>query len=224
VIAGAMAANRTASLTLVALCELLALAVWFSASAVVPALTAEIGLSQLNASLFTSAVQIGFVAGTLFSAVFTLSDRYDPRRLFSLSCVIAAVANAAILALDPTSIAVIALRFVTGICMAGVYPVGMKLVTTWARGDMGFMIGIVAGGVTLGSASPFLFNALGGVDWRFTLGAASASTKRVAANVLSALAAARPRASQRYQGMGCPCPYSQSVPCRHSTTIGLIEP
>jgi MFS family permease len=169
------AANRTASLTLIALCEVMALAVWFSASAVVPALTSEIALPALNAALFTSAVQIGFVAGTLCSAVLTLSDRYDPRRLFSLSCFVAAAANAAILLLDPASGAVIVLRFITGICMAGVYPVGMKLVTTWTRGNMGFMIGIVAGALTLGSAAPYLFNALGGVDWRFTLGAASVS-------------------------------------------------
>ena len=170
------AANRTTSLTLIAVCEVMALAVWFSASAIVPALTLEIALPTLNASLFTSAVQIGFVAGTLCGAVLTLSDRYDPRRLFSLSCFVAAAANAAILALDPASAGVIFLRFVTGICIAGVYPIGMKLVTTWTKGDMGFMIGIVAGALTLGSAAPYLFNALGGVDWRFTLGAASTST------------------------------------------------
>ena len=59
--------------------------------------------------------------------------------------------------------------------MAGVYPVGMKLASTWAKGDMGLMVGILVGALTLGSASPYLFNALGGVDWRIPLGAASVS-------------------------------------------------
>lgn len=170
-----MALNRTASLGLIAFCEVAAMAVWFSASAVVPALTAEVALSTLNASLFTSAVQTGFVVGTLVSAILGLADRFDARRLFFASCLVAAVANGAILLLDPADAAVIVMRFVTGTCMAGVYPVGMKLVTTWARGDMGLMIGILAGALSLGSASPHLFNALGGIDWRFTLGMASVS-------------------------------------------------
>lgn len=170
-----MGLNRTASLALIAFCEVAALAVWFSASAVIPALTAEVALPALNASLFTSAVQAGFVVGTLISATLGLADRYDARRLFFASCMVAAVANGLILLLDPTSALVIVLRFVTGACMAGVYPVGMKLVTTWAKGDMGLMIGLLAGALTLGSASPHLFNALGGIDWRFTLGMASVS-------------------------------------------------
>ena len=170
-----MALNRTASLALIAFCEVAALAVWFSASAVVPALTAEIALPALNASLFTSAVQAGFVMGTLISATIGLADRYDPRRVFFASCCVAAAANGAILLFDPASGMVIAMRFVTGACMAGVYPVGMKLVTTWAKGDMGFMVGILVGALTLGSASPHLFNALGGIDWRFTIGITSVS-------------------------------------------------
>ena len=170
-----MALNRTASLGLIAFCEVAAMAVWFSASAVVPALTAEVALSALNASLFTSAVQTGFVVGTLVSAILGLADRFDARQLFFASCLVAAAANGAILLLDPADAAVTVMRFVTGTCMAGVYPVGMKLVTTWARGDMGLMIGILTGALSLGSASPHLFNALGGIDWRFTLGIASVS-------------------------------------------------
>lgn len=170
-----MRASRVASLALIAVCEVAAMAVWFSASAIVPALTAEANLPALNASLFTSAVQAGFVVGTLISAILGLADRFDARRLFCASCLIAATANAIILFLDPASAAVIVMRFVTGACMAGVYPVGMKLVSTWARADMGLMIGILAGALSLGSASPHLFNALGGIDWRFTMGAASVS-------------------------------------------------
>jgi MFS family permease len=67
------------------------------------------------------------------------------------------------------------LRVLTGICMAGVYPVGMRLAATWAKGDMGLMVGILVGALTLGSAAPHLFNAFGGLDWRPTLAASSAS-------------------------------------------------
>ncbi len=151
------------------------MALWFSASAVIPSLTAEYGLSGFTQSLLTSSVQAGFVAGCLTSAVLGLADRLDPRRFFMAAALIAATANFAILLVEPTSAWVMLFRFVTGACMAGVYPVGMKHVSTWVAGDMGLMVGLVAGAVTLGSAMPHLFNALGGIDWRFTLAAASAS-------------------------------------------------
>ncbi len=151
------------------------MALWFSASAVVPALRAEIDLPAGIASLFTSSVQAGFVAGTIVSALLGLADRLEPRRFFMWSAFAAAGANALILMIEPASATTIVLRFVTGVCMAGVYPVGMKLASTWAKGDMGLMIGVLVGALTLGSAAPHMFNALGGIDWRFTLAAASVS-------------------------------------------------
>ncbi|MDH5410205.1 MAG: MFS transporter, partial [Alphaproteobacteria bacterium] len=161
-------------------------ALWFSASAVVPSLKADIGLDGTTASLFTSAVQAGFVVGTLVSAFFSLADRIDPRRFFMAASLAAAIANAAILLVEPTSFTVIILRFATGICMAGIYPVGMKLATTWAKGDMGYLVGLLVGALTLGSAAPHLFNALGGIDWRFTLGAASISALVASVGILFA--------------------------------------
>jgi len=148
---------------------------WFSASAVIPSLVAEFGLSNFMQAAFTGAVQVGFVIGCLASALLGLADRVDPRRFFAASAATGAAANALLLVVDPVSIAAPLLRVVTGICMAGVYPVGMKLASTWAKGDMGLMVGLLVGALTLGSASPHLFNAFGGVDWRVTLGAASVS-------------------------------------------------
>ena len=170
-----MRTGRGASLALIAFCQIAAMALWFSASAVVPALRAQVGLDDATASLFTSAVQAGFVAGTLLSALLTLADRIDPRKFFMASAIAASAANAAILLVEPTSQFVIVMRFATGACMAGIYPVGMKLATTWARRDMGFLVGLLVGALTLGTAMPHLFNALGGVEWRFTLAAASLS-------------------------------------------------
>ena len=165
---------KAQSLAVLAMCQVAAMALWFSASAVLPSLQAEYALTADEASLFTSAVQAGFVAGTLLSAVLGLADRIDPRRFFMAATLLAAAANGVILLVEPTSFTVVLCRFVTGACMAGVYPVGMKLATTWADGDMGLLVGLLVGALTLGSASPHLFNAFGGLDWRFTIGAASA--------------------------------------------------
>jgi MFS family permease len=162
-------------LSLLALCQVAAMALWFSASAVVPALTKEFALSGFQQSLYTSAVQAGFVVGSLASAFLGLSDRLEPRRFFMAAALIASAANALILVIGPTSPWVVLLRFLTGVSMAGIYPVGMKLASAWAKGDMGLMVGLLVGALTLGSATPYLFNALGGLDWRFTLAAASTS-------------------------------------------------
>jgi len=160
-------------MTIIAVCQVMAMALWFSASAIIPALAAEFRLSNFQQATLTSAVQVGFVIGCLASAVLGLADRLELRRFFAASAAIAAAANALLLVVDPRSALAPLLRLLTGICMAGVYPVGMKLAATWARGDMGLLVGILVGALTLGSALPHLFNALGGVDWRIPLGAAS---------------------------------------------------
>jgi len=175
---------------IIAVTQVAAMALWFSASAVVPSLAAEYGLSNFMQAAFTGAVQVGFVIGCLASALLGLADRVDPRRLFAVSAAVGAGANALLLAVHPASVAAPLLRVLTGVCMAGVYPVGMKLAATWAKGDMGFMVGLLVGALTLGSASPHLFNALGGVNWRITLGAASASA--LAAALLIGLAGIGP--------------------------------
>jgi MFS family permease len=161
--------------SLAALCaaQVLALSLWFSATAVVPSLRQSVSIDDFSASLFTSAVQAGFVAGTLVSALFGLADRFDPRRLFTIAALVACAANALILVVPPTSPLTPLLRFATGAAMAGIYPVGMKLAATWARGDLGLLVGMLVGALTLGSAAPHLFNALGGVDWRATIAATS---------------------------------------------------
>jgi MFS family permease len=170
-----MAEGRRLSIFLVTIAVVASVALWFSASAIVPALQAQAGLDAFTASLFSSAVQVGFVCGTITSAVFALADRLDPRRLFAISTFVAASANLAILLVEPASSFVIFCRFATGVCMAGIYPVGMKIMTTWAEADMGLLVGVLVGAVTLGSAAPHLFSGLSGVDWQATLITASAS-------------------------------------------------
>jgi MFS family permease len=179
--------SKAVSIGLLAICELAALAVWFSATAIVPSVLLEHALTQTQVSMFTSSVQIGFVTGTLLSAALGLADRVDPRLLFMVSAQVAAAANASILLVAPSATWVYVARFITGVCMAGVYPIGMKMVASWAKDDLGLLVAILVGALTLGSASPHLFNAFGGVDWRFTILATSlaAALASVAVNLVS---------------------------------------
>src|SRR5215471_16765400 len=175
-----MQTSKPASVAIIALSQVAAMSLWFSASAVIPSLVVEFGLSNFMQAAFTGAVQVGFVIGCLVSALLGLADRIDPRRFFAASAAVGAGANALLLVVDPTSAAAPLLRVVTGVCMAGVYPVGMKLASTWAKGDMGLMVGLLVGALTLSSAAPHLFNAIGGIDWRIPLGVASASAAAAA--------------------------------------------
>jgi MFS family permease len=170
------------SLWLLALATMLAKSLWFSASAVVPQLTAEWRLSGAESSWLTMSVQLGFVVGALVSAALTLSDRVSARALFATSALVGAGANAAIALFVDRPLPAILLRFVTGMTLAGVYPPGMKLMATWCKEDRGLCIGVLVGALTVGSALPHLFNALpllggepGIPPWRSVLLIASAS-------------------------------------------------
>ncbi|PHQ70184.1 MAG: MFS transporter, partial [Sneathiella sp.] len=152
--------NKWRAIALLALCEVLALSLWFSATALIPVLKDDFGLSGFHASLFTSAVAVGFVIGTLISALFSLADRIPPKHFFAGATLIAAIANLSIIFMDPLSPMVIVMRLLTGICMAGIYPVGMKMVSTWAEKDTGLLVGLLVGALTLGSAAPHILNLL----------------------------------------------------------------
>ena len=123
--------SKRRSIAIIALAQVGAMALWFSASAVVPSLVAEYVLSPTMQAALTSAVQAGFVAGCLVSAFFGLADRLDPRRFIAAAALVGAGANALLLAIDPTTAAAPLLRFVTGVAMAGVYPVGMPRDSNW---------------------------------------------------------------------------------------------
>ncbi|EWY42456.1 MFS transporter [Skermanella stibiiresistens SB22] len=155
--------------------EVAAMSVWFATTASLASIKAQWTLGPFQEALLTSSVQAGFVVGTLGSALLSLPDRLDLRHLFAASALIAAIANVAILAFEPVDAMLPVLRFVTGMCMAGVYPVGMKIATTWAKRDLGLLIGLLIAALTLGSASPHLLAAFGGVDWRAPYVTASAA-------------------------------------------------
>jgi MFS family permease len=168
--------KRWRVLAIVALGELLAMAPWFSASAVAPLLSAEWHLDRLGLPALTVAVQLGFAAGALALAVSAAADVIPARFLFAGGAALAAAANLgfAYLASDATS--AVPFRVLTGLALAGVYPVGLKLLADWFRRDRGLAIGVLVGALTIGSALPYLLRAVGasqGLDWRATVASAS---------------------------------------------------
>lgn len=160
--------------------EILALSLWFSASAVVPQLIGEWGLDDAAQAWLTMSVQLGFVAGALGSAALNLADRLPAQRVFEWSAYLGAAANAAIAAFDLPFAGVVGLRLLTGVSMAGVYPPAMKLMVSWFAARRGFAVGTLVGATTVGSAVPHLLNALplfsgpaGLPPWRAVLWTAS---------------------------------------------------
>lgn len=167
--------NKWRTLILLAIAELLGMSVWFSASAVVPALTQAWVLDDAGRAWLTMSVQIGFVVGAFGSALFNLSDRIPARRLFTASALLAALSTAMIVWFASSIFPALVFRFLTGMFLAGVYPVGMKIMATWTQKDRGLGIGLLVGALTLGSAAPHLLNAFGGVgDWQSVMLWASA--------------------------------------------------
>ncbi|MFC6654902.1 MFS transporter [Roseibium salinum] len=149
------------------------MSLWFMSAAILPDLTREFEISPFSQAALSSAVQIGFVAGAVLSAILGLADRIDPRRLFAACAIVAALFNAGLLVVEPGGALSIIARFATGALLAGVYPVGMKIVVGWGQKDRGFLVGTLVGALTFGSAAPHLLALLGGSDWRWSLSVAS---------------------------------------------------
>ncbi|RME62336.1 MAG: MFS transporter, partial [Caldilineae bacterium] len=148
------------NLWMLAIAELLAMSLWFSASAVTPQLSAAWHLTSAQQSWMTMSVQIGFVVGALLSAFLNIADRVPAQKLFAGSALVGAAANAAIPLFVHSPGPALILRFFTGVTLAGVYPPGMKLMATWTKEDRGLGIGLLVGALTVGSAMPHLLNAL----------------------------------------------------------------
>ncbi|WP_226350283.1 MFS transporter [Pseudonocardia sp. ICBG601] len=168
-----MTAGRRAR-ALVALVQVLGLAVWFSASAVLPELRAEWDLSATAGVWLTTSVQLGFAAGAVVSAVLTLADRVPPQRLLAGGAAAAASCTLLLAAVVDGPVAALVLRTLTGVCLALVYPVGMKIMTSWSdRSRRARDLGVLVGALTVGSALPHLIGGLPGLPWRGVLAGAA---------------------------------------------------
>jgi len=182
---------------LVALVLVLAMGVWFSASAVVPALASQWHLSAGAAAWMTAPVQAGFVLGAVGSAVLGLADRIRPHLLVA-GCAAAAAACTLVMAACADGLAAaVPLRFATGAFLAGVYPVCMKLMASWSPpAGRALAMGALIGCLALGSALPHLIDGLGHLNWRAVL-AAAAATAFCAALLADALVRPGPQVPAR---------------------------
>lgn len=155
-------------LAVLASAMLFGMTTWFSATAVVPQLEIVWAITSGQAAWLTIAVQLGFVAGALGSALLNVADLVAPRRLMLYGATGAAACNALLLAAPDIAVA-IALRGLTGLFLAGVYPPAMKAMSTWFRFKRGTALGVMVGALTLGSATPHLVNGLGGLHWQLVI-------------------------------------------------------
>jgi MFS family permease len=168
-----VASERWRQLAVLSAAELLALSLWFSASAVLPALRREWALGDGGSAALTIAVQAGFIVGTLGAALANLPDVWPARRVMIAGAVVGALANAWLAVAADGLGAALALRFLTGVAMAGAYPPAMKIMATWFREGRGLAIGILIGALTVGSATPHLVRGVTDLPWRGTLLVAS---------------------------------------------------
>ena len=151
--------HRWRTLFLLSVAELLGMSLWFAASALSLQLGERWSLSASQAGWLTTIVQLGFVAGTAFSAMLNLADVIPSRRLFAASALAGAAVNGAMIVAPSYSIA-LTLRFFTGFCLAGVYPPAMKMIATWFKSQRGLAIGTIVGALTVGKATPYLVHAI----------------------------------------------------------------
>ena len=171
---------------MIAAVQILGLSVWFSATAVVPSLSADWQITSGQAVWLTASVQLGFVCGALTSALLNLADRIKPSYLLAASTAAAATCTLVFALVCDSFATGVPLRFLTGVFLAGIYPVGMKLTASWSTSaNRGMAFGLLIGALTLGSALPHLISGLGELPWRAVM--ASAAAVALLAAVVSAV-------------------------------------
>ena len=143
-------------LPIIVLSQFAGTSLWFVGNAILPELKEALSLSQYALSHVTSAVMLGFVAGTLGYGILSLADRYSPVKLFFISSLLGALTNASVAWMAKDATTLFALRFLTGFFIAGIYPVGMKIAADWYEKGLGKAMGFLLGALVLGTAFPHL--------------------------------------------------------------------
>jgi MFS family permease len=161
--------DKQKSIGLLLFAEAAGMSLWFMTAAVLPEIAREGALSVERQAVLSSAVQLGFVAGALCVALTGIADRFDPRRVFAISAILASLSNLSLLVLPLGGNEAVVMRFLTGALLAGVYPVGMKIAVGWGTSGRGLLVGSLVGALTFGKSAPYLVSWLGGADWRLAL-------------------------------------------------------
>lgn len=161
--------NHKWVLPLVVIAQFAATSLWFSGNAIYPILQLELGFNYEIAPKLTIAVQLGFIIGTLVYAIFMIPDRYAPSKVFFGSALSAAASNLVILFFQNYS-TLFSSRLLIGFFLAGIYPVGMKIVKDWYPQGTGKSLGYLVGALVLGTSLPhFIKSQSLGVSWTFVI-------------------------------------------------------
>ncbi len=177
-----MSRQRTA-VVLVVLAQWLGTSLWFSPSGVAQGLMAQFGMDGVAFGWLIVATQLGFIMGTVGFAATGVADRFAASRIFALSCLLGALANAALIVPGVDYGALWALRFGVGLCLAGIYPLGMKMIVQWVGGKPAAALGWLVGMLTLGTAMPHGLRAAG-ASWSWESVVLASSLLAVAGAVL----------------------------------------
>jgi predicted MFS family arabinose efflux permease len=140
----------------IVIAQLAGTSLWFAGNAIIPDLQRRAGFAIDAIGDMTTAVQLGFIAGTLFFSFFALVDRFSPRTIFLASALLGASCNATTYFAGAQLWPLLLLRFATGFFLAGIYPVGMKIASGWFDRDLGQALGFLVGALVLGTATPHL--------------------------------------------------------------------
>lgn len=147
---------------------------WFASNAVMPELMTVYDLPSSATSYLTSSVQLGFIVGTLIFAVLSIVDRFAPSRVFLLCAILGGMLNLCTINDANNYASLLSLRFMTGLCLAGVYPVGMKIAADYYTKGLGRSLGYLVGALVLGTALPHLLKGLQGqLPWKLVIIATS---------------------------------------------------
>jgi len=150
--------------------QFLCTSLWFAGNAILPEIIRQFNLDESFLANLTSSVQFGFIAGTLFFAVFTISDRFSPSKVFFVCSIVAAAFNLGIIIPGISSDAFLFFRFFTGFFLAGIYPVGMKIASDYYQQGLGKSLGLLVGALVLGTALPHLLkSAAAGWPWKYVI-------------------------------------------------------
>ncbi len=154
--------------------QFLCTSVWFASNAVMPDIISIHHLDETFLAHITSAVQLGFIAGTLVFALFTISDRFSPSKVFFICSLIAAVFNLAVAVEAVPAAGLLSFRFFTGFFLAGIYPVGMKIASDYFQQGLGRSLGFLVGALVLGTSFPHLLKSVSAdLHWKNVIYATS---------------------------------------------------
>ena len=155
---------------LIVLAQMFGTSLWFSTNGVLKQIEQIWSLSTSDLGLLTNSVQFGFIIGTLLFSVTGFADKFKPSRIVMLCCFLGATSNALIVFEEISFTSVIFSRLVVGVALAGIYPIGMKLIISWNPQKAPNTLGLLVGMLVLGSSLPYLIRALGiSFDWHYTV-------------------------------------------------------